>query len=81
MAINAVNDSARPDKIVLILLVFGLYLRITEIDLPSPIIAKRAKAIRAVTKEVRRLYTKQQVNNALAIYNRPNTIATIDLPL
>jgi hypothetical protein len=81
MAIKAVNDSARPDKIVLILLVFGLYPRITEIDLPSPIIAKRAKAIRAVTKEVRRLYTKQQVNNALAIYNRPNTIATIDLPL
>jgi hypothetical protein len=45
MAVKAVNDSARPDKIVLTLLVFGLYPRITEIDLLSPIIARRAKAI------------------------------------
>jgi hypothetical protein len=58
IAVKAVNNSARPDKIVLTLLVFGLYLRMTEIDLPSPIIAKRAEAICAVTKEVRRLYTE-----------------------
>jgi hypothetical protein len=45
MAVKAVNDSARPDKIVLTLLVFGLYSRITEIDAPSLIIAKRAKVI------------------------------------
>jgi hypothetical protein len=32
MAVKAVNDSARPDKIVLTLLVFGSYPRITEID-------------------------------------------------
>jgi hypothetical protein len=59
IAVKAVNDSARSDRIVLILLVFGLYLRITEIDASSPIIVKRAEAICAVTKEVRRLYTKQ----------------------
>jgi hypothetical protein len=53
MAVKAVNDLARPDKIVLTLLVFGLYLRITEIDLSSLIITKRAKAIYTVTKEVR----------------------------
>jgi hypothetical protein len=45
MAVKAVNDSARPDGIVLTLLVFGSYPRMTEIDLLSPIIAKRAKAI------------------------------------
>jgi hypothetical protein len=45
MAVKAVNDSARPNEIVLTLLVFGSYPRITEIDLPSPTIAKRAKAI------------------------------------
>jgi hypothetical protein len=81
MAVKAVNDSAGPDGIVLTLLVFGLYLRITEIDPPSPTIAKRAEAIRATTKEVRRLYAKQQVSNALAIRNSPNTIATGELPL
>jgi ketopantoate reductase len=81
IAVKAVNDLARPDEIVPTLLVFGLYLRMTEIDALSPTIVKRAEAIRAATKEVRRLYAKQQVNNALAIRNRPNTMATVDLPL
>jgi hypothetical protein len=53
IAIKAVNDSAGPDRIVPTLLVFGSYPRMTKIDLPSPTIAKRAKAIRAATKEVR----------------------------
>jgi hypothetical protein len=53
MAVKAVNDLAGPDGIVLTLLVFGLYPRMTEMDLPSPIIAKRAEAICAATKEVR----------------------------
>jgi hypothetical protein len=52
MTVKAVNNLARPDKIVLILLVFGLYLKITEIDPPLFIIVKRAEAICAITKEV-----------------------------
>jgi hypothetical protein len=81
MAIKAINDLARPDEIVPILLVFGLYLRMTEIDAPSLTIVKRAEAIRATTKEVRWLYAKRQVNNALAIRNSLNTMATVDLSL
>jgi hypothetical protein len=81
MAVKAVNDSAKPDRIVLTLLVFGLYLKITEIDPPLPIITKRAEAICATTKEVRRLYAKRQVNNALTIRNSLNTIATGELSL
>jgi hypothetical protein len=81
MAVKAVNDSARPDRIVLTLLVFGLYLRITEIDPLSPTIAKRAEAICAATKEVRRLHAKQQVSDALVIRNSLNTIATGELSL
>jgi hypothetical protein len=81
MAVKAVNDSAGPDGIVPTLLVFGSYLRMTEMDAPSPTIVKRAEAIRAATKEVRRLHAKRQVNNALAMRNGPNTMATVDLPL
>ena len=81
IAVKTVNDLAGLDRIVLILLVFGLYLRITEIDTPSLIIVKRAKAICAATKEVCWLYTKQQVNNAFVIYNSLNTIAIIHLLL
>jgi hypothetical protein len=81
IAVKAVNNSAGPDGIVLTLLVFGLYPRMTEIELPSPTIAKRAKAIRAATKEVRRLYAKRQVSDALAIRNSLNTMATGELQL
>jgi hypothetical protein len=81
MAVKAVNNSAGPDGIVLTLLVFGSYPRMTEMDPPSPTIARRAEAIRAATKEVRRLYAKRQVNDALAMRNGPNTMAAVDLPL
>jgi hypothetical protein len=81
MAVKAVNNSDKPDRIVLILLVFGLYLKITKINAPSLTIVKRAKAIRAATKEVRWLYVKQQVNNALVIYNSLNTIIIVNLSL
>jgi hypothetical protein len=81
IAVKAVNNSAEPDRIVPTLLVFGSYPRITEIDLPSPTIAKRAKAICAVTKEVRRLHAKRQVSDALAMRNSLNTMATGELPL
>jgi len=30
MVIKAINDIARPDKLILILLVFGLYLKIID---------------------------------------------------
>jgi hypothetical protein len=81
MAVKAVNDSAGPDGIVPTLLVFGSYPRMTEMDPPSPSIVKRAEAIRAATKEVRRLHAKRQVSDALAMRNGPNTMATLDLPL
>jgi hypothetical protein len=81
MAVKAVNNSAGPDGIVLTLLVFGSYPRITEIDALLPTIVKRAEAICAATKEVSRLYAKRQVNDAFAMRNRPNTMAIIDLPL
>jgi hypothetical protein len=81
MAVKAVNNSAGPDGIVSTLLVFGSYPRMTEIDPPSPTIAKRAEAICAATKEVRRLYAEQQVSDALAIRNGLNTMATGELPL
>jgi hypothetical protein len=81
VAVKAVNDLAGLNRIVLTLLIFGLYLRITKINAPSPTIVKRAKAICAATKEIRRLYTKQQVSNALVIRNGLNTMATVDLSL
>jgi hypothetical protein len=73
IAVKAVNDSAGPDGIVPTLLVFRAYPRITRDSLPSPFITKQAEAIHKAIKKVRRLYAEQQVNNALAIRNKPNT--------
>jgi hypothetical protein len=81
MAVKAINNSAGPDGIVPTLLIFGAYPRLTKIDPPSPSVTKRAEAICAATKEVRRLYAERQVKDALAIRNGPNTKNTLDLPL
>jgi hypothetical protein len=81
MVIKAVNNSARPDGIVPILLVFGAYPCITKDSLLSPFITEQAKAIYKAIKKVRRLYAEQQVNNALAIRNRPNTKPVLTLLL
>jgi hypothetical protein len=81
MAVKAVNDSVGPNGLVPTLLVFGAYPRLTEMDPPSPSVTKRAEAIRAATKEVRRLHAVRQVQEALAMRNGPSTKSTLDLPL
>ena len=63
------------------LLVFRAYPRMTKDSPLSPSITKRAKAIYKAIKEVRRLYAKRQVNDALAIRNGPNTEPLLILPL
>jgi hypothetical protein len=55
MAVKAVNNTAGPDGLVLILLVFEAYPRISHNSPFSPTITKRAKAIRKAMAEVRKL--------------------------
>ena len=52
MAVKIINDSARPDDIILYLLVFRVYLRISSKDLLLSIIIKRVKALRLAIKEI-----------------------------
>ena len=81
MAVKAVNNSAGPDGLVPILLVFGAYPRMTNDLLPSLSIVQRAEAIRKATKEVQRLYATHQVSNVLETRNGPDTSAILSLPL
>jgi len=67
MAFKAINDSIGPDGLVPTLLVFGAYPRITNLDVPSPIVTQRAAAVKKAMEEIRKLYTKQQVTDALSI--------------
>ena len=59
MAVKAVNNLAGPNGIVPTLLVFSAYPRLTKMDPLSLSVTKRIEAIRAVTKEVRRLYAER----------------------
>lgn len=53
MAVEAINDAAGPDGLVLTLLVFGVYPRMVQSDPPSASIADRAQEIRLAILEVR----------------------------
>ena len=81
IAVKAINNLVGPNSIIPTLLVFSAYLQLTKIDPLSLSVTKRAEAICAATKEVRRLYVERQVKDALAIRNSPNTKVTLDLLL
>ena len=52
MAVKAINNLTRLDRIVSTFLVFGVYLQITKIDALLPSVIKRAEAICVAIKEV-----------------------------
>ena len=52
MAVKAINNLAKLNRIVPIFLVFKAYPRITEMDTPLLSITKRAKATQAAIKEI-----------------------------
>ena len=65
MAVKAVNNTASPNGLVPTLLVSGAYLRITNLDPPTPLITVRATAVRKVIAEITKLRARKSVNDAL----------------
>jgi hypothetical protein len=74
IVIKTINNSAGPDGIIPILLVFGAYPRINNNSVLSPTITKRNKAIRKASNKMRKYYAKQYINNIFRIKNSPNII-------
>jgi len=58
MAVKAVNSTASPNGLVPTLLVYGAYLRISKLDLPTPSVIDRAAIIRKVIAEIVKLRAK-----------------------
>ena len=81
MAIKAINNTASPNRLVPTLLVYGAYLRISNLDPPAPSITDRAAIIRKVIAKIVKLRAKQTINNALYHRNGPNTTLVYNLPL
>ena len=51
---KAINNSVDPNELVLILLVFGAYPRMSKLDVPSVSITQRAIAIKKTMNEIRK---------------------------
>ena len=79
MAFKAVNDSVGPDGLILTLLIYSAFLRISVHDLPYPTIIQRATAIKKAMEEIYKLRAKRLVSDALNTRNGPNTDAVHDL--
>ena len=59
IAVKAVNNIAKLDRLVLTLFVFSVYLRLTLYDTPLLTVIKKAKAIRTAMKELCCFYAKR----------------------
>jgi hypothetical protein len=77
MVVKTINDLVGLDNIILILLVFGAYLRITNNSLLLLITIKRAEVIRKTSNKVRKFYAKRHIKDTLRIRNNPNIIETL----
>ena len=58
MAVKAVNDTAGPDGLVPTLLVYGAYLRMSNLGPPAPSITERVAIIRKAMAEIVKLRAK-----------------------
>ena len=58
MAVKAVNNTAGPNGLVPTLLVFGAYLRISNLDPPTPSITERVAAIQKAMAKIVKLRAK-----------------------
>jgi len=58
MAIKAINNTAGPNRLVPTLLVYGAYLRISNLGPPTPSITEQAAIIQKVIAEIVKLRAK-----------------------
>jgi hypothetical protein len=61
MAFKVINDSVRPDRLVLTLLVYSAFPRMTKHDPPSPLITERAVVIKKAIDKVQKERAKRQI--------------------
>jgi hypothetical protein len=79
MAFKVINNTAGPNRLVPILLVFRAYPHIVQSDVPSPTTIQHAAAIKKAMARIQKLRAEQQIANALNMQNRPSTSAIHNL--
>ena len=81
MAVKAINNTAGPNRLVLTLLVYRTYLKISNLDPPAPSIMEQVSVIQKAMAKIVKLRAKQAVNSTLHYHNRPNMTLVYNLPL
>ena len=81
MTLKAINDSIGSHGLILTLLIFGAYSRMTELNATSPTINQRAIAMKKIMNEMRKLNVNRQINDVLNTRNGLSTIHLHDLLL
>ncbi len=81
MSFKALNDSIEFDDLILTLLMFDVYFRMTKNDVSSSTITQRAIAMRKTMNEIKRLRTTRQMNDALNTRNESSITSLHDLSL
>ena len=81
MTFKAINDSVGLKGLVLTLLVYSAYPRITANDPLSLSVSQRAIAIKKAIVQIQKIQAKRQINNALNTRNGLSTTIIHDLAL
>jgi hypothetical protein len=81
MAFKAINDTIGLGGLILILLVYSAYPRITKHDPLLLLVTKRALAIKKAIAQVQKLKAKRQVNSTLNARNGPSITIIHELAL
>jgi hypothetical protein len=79
MIVKAINDTAGPDDLMLILLVFETYLRMHVMNLSTSSITQRIMTIEKAMIEIRKFRAERQIVDALNIRNDSIIISIHDL--
>ena len=78
---KAINNTASPDRLVSIFLVFSIYLQITEIDIFLLLVIQQTNTVKKAITEIRKLQTEYQIADTFNIQNRPKTNTIYNLLL
>jgi hypothetical protein len=81
MAVKAINDTVDSDDLVLILLMFGAYLRMHVMNPPISSIIQRAMTIEKAMIEIRKSRVERQVADVLNTRNDSIVISVHDLSI
>lgn len=78
---KTINNLISSNKLVLTLLVFGIYPKMTKLDILFLSITQHAMAMKKIIDENRNCIISQKVNNIFNIYNELSIASIYDLPI